>query len=110
PVEATRTNLQAIIDRARAKHARMPIVLAGMHLPPNLGQPYTTAFRRIFADLAKTNHVALVPFLLEGVGGRPELNQKDGIHPTADGQKIVADNVWKELKPVLEKLNSAKHH
>jgi len=106
PVEATRTNLQAIIDRARSKYPQVSIVLAGMHLPPNLGQPYTTAFREVYAGLARSNNAALVPFLLEGVGGRPELNQSDRIHPTAEGQKILADNVWKELKPVLERMNS----
>ncbi len=109
PVEATRTNLEAIIDRAKGKYPQVSVVLAGMQLPSNLGQPYTTAFQEVFAGLAKSNNAALVPFLLEGVGGRPELNQSDRIHPTADGQKILADNVWKELKPVLERMNSANH-
>ena len=107
PVETTKTNLQAILDRARQKYPQVQLVLAGMHMPANMGQPYTTAFRRIFSDLAKTNRAALVPFLLEGVGGKPALNQPDRIHPTAEGQRIVADNVWKQLKPVLERLNSA---
>ena len=108
PVETTKTNLQAILDRARQKYPQVQLVLAGMHMPPNMGEPYTTAFRRIFSDLAKSNRAALVPFLLEGVGGKPALNQPDRIHPTAEGQRIVADNVWKQLKPVLERLNSAR--
>ena len=103
PVQATRTNLQAIMDRTKQKYPEAQVILAGMYLPPNLGQEYTSAFRRIFEELAKTNHAALVPFLLEGVGGKAELNQADRIHPTAEGQKIVAENVWKELKPVLER-------
>jgi acyl-CoA thioesterase-1 len=77
-----------------------------MQMPPNMGEEYNTAFRRIFPDLAKANNAALVPFLLEGVGGQPELNQTDRIHPTAEGHRIVAENVWKVLKPLLEKMSS----
>src|SRR5262249_52774703 len=83
------------------------ILLAGMRMPAHMGTSYTTAFQRIFSDLAQTNQIALVPFLLEGVGGRPQLNQEDGIHPTAEGQKIVAENVWKKLEPLLKKMNPA---
>jgi len=100
---ATKTNLQEIIDRVENKCPQAQIVLAGMQMPPNMGQDYLDAFRRIFPELAESNHAALVPFLLEGVGGRPELNQPDRIHPTAEGHKIVADNVWKVLKPLLER-------
>jgi len=106
PVEATKTNLQAIIDRAKQKYPQVQIVVAGMQMPPNMGEEYNTAFRRIFPDLAKANNAALVPFLLEGVGGQPELNQTDRIHPTAEGHRIVAENVWKVLKPLLEKMSS----
>jgi acyl-CoA thioesterase-1 len=106
PVAATRTNLQAIIDRVKQKHAKAQIIIAGMQMPPNLGEEYTTAFQKIFPELTSTNHAALIPFLLEGVGGRPELNQDDRIHPTAEGHRIVAENVWKLLKPVLVKLDS----
>jgi len=102
PVAVTRTNLQAIIDRTKEKYPAVSVVVAGMQMPPNMGREYNEAFARIFPELAKTNGAALVPFLLEGVGGRPELNQPDSIHPTAEGQKIVAENVWKVLKPVLE--------
>jgi len=97
----TATNLQAIIDRVKQKYPQAQIVIAGMQMPPNMGETYTTAFRDIFPALAKNNHAALVPFLLEGVGGKSELNQPDHIHPNADGHRIVADNVWKVLKPLL---------
>jgi acyl-CoA thioesterase-1 len=102
PPAATRANLQAIIDAAKTACPGIKIVIAGMRLPPNLGQDYTDAFEKIFPALARENHAALVPFLLEGVGGKPELNAPDQIHPTAEGHKIVAENVWKILKPALE--------
>lgn len=104
PVGVTKTNLQAIIDRTKQKNPRAQIVIAGMQMPPNMGADYTTNFAKLFPDLAKANNAALVPFLLEGVGGKPELNLPDLIHPTAEGQKIVATNVWSVLKPVLEKI------
>jgi len=102
PVEVTRTNLQSIIDRTRRKYPQAQVVIAGMQMPPNIGADYRQQFAKLFPDLAKVNHCALVPFLLEGVGGKPELNQPDMIHPTAAGQQIVAENVWKVLKPLLE--------
>ena len=102
PLTATRTNLQAIIDAARKAWPDIKIVIAGMRMPPNLGQDYTDAFEKIFPALARENHAALVPFLLEGVGGKPDLNAPDQIHPTAEGHRIVAENVWKVLKPALE--------
>lgn len=105
PVGVTKTNLQAIIDRTKQKNPRAKIVIAGMQMPPNMGADYTTEFARLFPDLAKANNAALIPFLLEGVGGKPELNLPDLIHPTAEGQKIVATNVWTVLKPVLEKAS-----
>ena len=101
PAATTKTNLQSIIDRVKQKYPDAKIVVAGMQMPPNMGEAYTTAFRKLFSDLAENNHAALVPFLLEGVGGKPELNQPDHIHPTPEGHKIVADNVWKVLKPLL---------
>ena len=103
PVGVTKTNLQAIIDRTKQKYPRAQIVVAGMQMPPNMGADYTTSFAKLFPELAKANNATLVPFLLEGVGGKPELNLPDMIHPTAEGQKIVASNVWTVLKPVLEK-------
>jgi acyl-CoA thioesterase-1 len=101
PLKETAANLQAIIDIVRKKNADTKIVIAGMQMPPNMGSEYTTEFKEMFPKLAKENKVALVPFLLENVGGYPALNQDDGIHPTAEGQKIVAANVWKVLQPML---------
>jgi acyl-CoA thioesterase-1 len=106
PTATTETNLQTIIDRVRQKYSGAQIVIAGMQMPPNLGEDYRTAFKKVFPDLAEKNHAVLVPFLLEGVGGQPGLNQPDHIHPTAAGHRIVAENVWKVLKPLLARLNS----
>ena len=100
--ETTRRNLQAIIDRTRERCPACRIVVAGMLAPPNLGPTYTRAFREIFPDLARRNGTALVPFLLEGVGGERSLNQPDGIHPTAEGHEVVAATVWPVLREVLE--------
>lgn len=108
PVSVTRTNLQAIIDRVKQKYPQTRIIIAGLQMPPNLGEEYTAAFRKIFPDLAAENDAVLIPFLLTGVGGNRKLNQEDQIHPTAEGHKIVAENVWKVLQPVLEKMNSAQ--
>jgi acyl-CoA thioesterase-1 len=99
--QATRENIQAILDRARQQAPPPAIVIAGMEAPPNLGRDYVARFHAVFPDLAKKNGTALVPFLLEGVGGVPRLNQADGIHPTAEGQRLVADNVWRVLRPLL---------
>ena len=98
---AARRNLQDIIDRTRVKYPDVRIVIAGMQAPPNLGRRYTTEFRQMFVDLARENGAALIPFLLEGVAGDPELNQADGIHPTAEGAKVMAENVWRVLGQVL---------
>lgn len=107
-LDATRRNLQEIIDRTRAAHPDALIVMAGMQAPPNLGDRYTTAFRDIFPDLARRNHAVLIPFLLAGVAGIPRLNQADGIHPTAEGDSIVAENVWNVLEPVLHAIQRRK--
>lgn len=101
PPETTRANLQAIIDRVRAKYPAAKIVLVGIAAPPNMGADFTRAFAAIFPELTEKNGVALIPFLLEGVGGRPEFNQPDGIHPNVQGHAIVAETVWKVLKPLL---------
>ncbi|WP_128546607.1 arylesterase [Larkinella soli] len=103
PLDATRRNLQAIMDTVRKKSPQAQIILAGMQIPPNLGADYTREFRELFKDLADENDVELIPFLLEGVGGIPRLNQSDGIHPTPEGHRILADNVWEILEPVLRK-------
>ena len=102
PLTETRKNLQAIIDAVRKNDPETKIVLAGMQLPPNLGTKYTQDFKDIFPELAKKNDLSLIPFLLKDVGGVERLNQSDGIHPTAEGAKIVANTVWEVLKPVLE--------
>ncbi|EDY80743.1 GDSL-like lipase/acylhydrolase, putative [Verrucomicrobiia bacterium DG1235] len=99
----TRKNLQGIIDLARKKYPEVKIVLAGMQMPPNLGEDYTKEFRTMYPSLAEANQAALIPFLLEGVGGNPELNIADGIHPNPDGHAIVAETVWKVLEPLLTK-------
>jgi acyl-CoA thioesterase-1 len=104
PVEGAKQNLQAIIDRTRSKYPSVKVVLVGMQIPTNLGRDYTSRFRAIFPELATANNAVLIPFLLEGVGGVPELNLPDGIHPTPAGQKIVAENVWKVLELVLRTL------
>ena len=97
----TKKNLQDIIDKVKAKYPDTKLVFAGMEIPPNMGQAYTTEFRNIYTELATKNSMTLIPFLLEGVGGEPELNQADGIHPTAEGHVIVAENVWKQLEKLL---------
>jgi acyl-CoA thioesterase-1 len=102
PLKETKNNLQAIIDVVKEKNPDTKIVLVGMEIPPNMGEAYTSEFRNLFPELAKKNNLTLVPFLLQNVGGIKELNQPDGIHPTAEGQKILANNVWEVLKPVLE--------
>jgi acyl-CoA thioesterase-1 len=102
--EVTRQNLQAIIDRAKSTYPAIKIVIAGMQIPPNLGRSYAAQFRSIFPELAKKNETLLIPFFLEGVGGLPELNLPDGIHPTAEGYQIVANNVWEVLEPLLKSM------
>ena len=97
----TRKNLEKILDRVRQSNPEAKLVVLGMQAPPNLGQAYTRGFRELFPALAQRYKAALVPFLLEGVGGIPELNLADGIHPTVNGHAIIAESVWEVLKPVL---------
>ena len=99
--QETRRNLQAIIDQVQAKYPVAKIILAGMQIPPNLGQQYATEFRGIYRVLAEKNRAVLIPFLLEGVGGIPRLNLPDGIHPTPEGHRILAENVWKVLQDLV---------
>jgi acyl-CoA thioesterase I len=101
PLEATEKNLQAIIDKVKAKYPKVKIIVAGMMVPPNIGPDYTEKFRKIFPALAKKNNAALIPFLLEDVAGNEKLNLDDGIHPNAEGHKIVAENVLRVLEPLL---------
>ena len=100
PIAELTGNLSTVIERAQARG--ITVVLAGMEAPTQLGFDYTVGFHKAYPALARKYHVALVPFLLEGVAGIPALNQPDGIHPTAEGARMVADNVWTALKPVLE--------
>jgi acyl-CoA thioesterase-1 len=99
--EETTKNLQSIFDKVKAKFPGVKLVVAGMLAPPNMGNDFTQKFAGIFSNLSKDNNAAFVPFLLDGVGGIPALNQRDGIHPTTKGHKILAENVWKELKGIL---------
>jgi acyl-CoA thioesterase I len=99
--DATRANIQAIVDRVRRLSPPPRVVLVGMQAPPNLGREYAARFRAIYPELARRNDVALVPFLLEGVAGVTALNQPDGVHPTAEGHRRLADNVWPVLQPLL---------
>ena len=99
PASTTQQNLDAIVRQL--KNAGAKVILAGMRVPPNYGPQYATAFHNIFGDVAKKHDIPLIPFFLEGVGGTAALNLDDGIHPTAEGYKIVVENVWKILRPLL---------
>jgi acyl-CoA thioesterase-1 len=103
PLSETRANLQDIIDSVKMKSPDTTIILAGMELPPNMGQDYTSQFREIYSELAKENNLEFIPFILKDVGGIKELNQSDGIHPNIEGHKILANTVWEILKPLLKK-------
>jgi acyl-CoA thioesterase-1 len=98
---ALQRNLEELVARARDRHPGVAVVVAGMEAPPNLGDDYTEAFRTVFEDVARANDAVLIPFLLEGVAGDPTLNQADGIHPTARGQRIIAETMWRTLRPLL---------
>lgn len=98
PLSVTEKNLQLIIDKVKTKYPGVKIILEGIQIPPNMGPDYTTKFKEIYPRLASKNKIQLLPFLLKGVGGDPKLNQRDGIHPTPEGHKIVAENVWEVLK------------
>lgn len=106
PPEELQRNLARIVERAQAKG--ITVILAGMEAPPNYGRDYIVSFHQVYPALAAKYHVALVPFLLQGVAGIEQLNQRDGIHPTAAGAKIVADTVWGALKPIAESRKRPK--
>lgn len=101
-VDAMRANIQAIIDTIRAAAPGAKIFLIAMEAPPNLGPAYTAAFRSVYAELAVENDVELIPFLLNGVVADPAYNQDDGIHPNAEGARLVAENVWREIEDDLK--------
>lgn len=100
--EETRKNLEAMIEKVREANPEVKIILAGMMVPPSMGPEYSRAFRQVFPEVAEEKNVALIPFLLEDVAGEAELNQGDGIHPTEEGQKILAENVWEVLEDKLK--------
>jgi acyl-CoA thioesterase I len=102
PPEQLQQNLARVIERAQARH--IEVILAGMEAPPNYGRDYIVSFHKVYPALAQTYGVKLVPFLLQGVAGTDRLNQPDGIHPTASGARIVADNVWAALEPVARRV------
>ena len=104
PIAQIRSNLQAIIDMVKARYPNTRIIIAGMQLPNYAEDDYVLAFGRTYADLAAKNSAALVPYLLEGVGGDPLLNQPDHVHPNAAGQKILAENVWRILEPIAREV------
>ncbi len=108
PIEKIGQNLQSLIDQVRAKNPKVRVIIAGMQLPDYSADDYVRAFGRMYVDLAETNHAALIPYLLVGVGGNPALNLADHIHPNASGHRILAENVWKVLEPVAREVAAAR--
>jgi acyl-CoA thioesterase-1 len=104
PLSQTRTNLAAMLDRLRS--AKVQVILAGMKLPPNYGPEYTEEFAAIFPDLARTYGATLMPFFLDGVATKPQLNQADDLHPTAEGYSVIVDRIWPLLEPLLKRSKS----
>ena len=107
PAATVRQNITTALSRIRGKRPDARILLVQMEVLPNLGPRYAAEFHAVYPDLAKRPGVLLVPFLLDGVAGRTELNQSDGIHPNQRGERIVAETIWKSLKPVLDSLGGA---
>lgn len=103
PLEQTKNNLQQIINKVRSKNPEVKIIIAGMMVPPNMGPDYSAEFQKIFPELARANNAQLIPFLLDGVAGNEDLNLGDGIHPNSEGHKIVAQNVFQTMLPLLKK-------
>ena len=107
-VDSTRENLRNILARARQARPNAPLFLAQMEAPPNLGPVYTARFREMYPQVAREYGATLIPFLLDGVAGVPRLNQGDGIHPNIEGARLVAENVWRSLAPVLAREAAAR--
>lgn len=107
PPDSAKANLRAMIEQTKAKFPQARVVLAGMKAPPNMGSDYAQRFEQVYPQLAEQTGATLIPFLLKGVAGRPALNQPDGIHPTAEGQKVLARNVWNTLGPLLREMRGA---
>jgi acyl-CoA thioesterase I len=106
PPDEMGRNLETIVTRARARG--IAVLLAGMETPTNMGADYQRRFHDVFPDLARELRVAFLPFLLEGVAGRSDLNQRDGIHPTAQGARVIADHLWPVLEPMLKAQAAAR--
>lgn len=107
-LDESEKNLQDIIDKVKSHSPEVKLIVCGMEVPPNMGETYVVRFRNMFPELAESNEAGLVPFLLDGVAAIPELNLPDGIHPTPEGHKILANNVWDILSPMIiaqESLN-----
>jgi acyl-CoA thioesterase-1 len=104
PIAQIRNNLQSIIDLVKAKNPNVRIIVCGMQLPNYTADDYVFAFGQLYADLAAKNNAALIPYFLEGVGGDPNLNQPDHVHPNAAGQKILSENVWHVLEPIAREV------
>ena len=102
---AAKANLEKLIAAVRSKQPQAKIALIQMEAPPNYGVAYTRSFRSVYGDVARKENVPLLPFLLDSVAGIPRLNQADGVHPNVAGERIVADNVWRALKPIVEQLD-----
>lgn len=98
---STKDNLQQIIDKVQEKYPEVQIYLAGMQVPPNLGQEYTSNFQKMYPELAEENDLPLIPMMLEKIGGSDIYMQEDGIHPTPAGHSIIAESIWNELSPIL---------
>jgi acyl-CoA thioesterase-1 len=105
PPKSARQNLQTVIAAVRKKQPQAQIVLVQMEAPPNYGQSYTKSFREVYSEVAREENIPLIPFLLAGVAGVSRLNQADGVHPNLAGERIVADNIWKGLKPIIAQLD-----
>jgi acyl-CoA thioesterase I len=108
PPDSLRANIQAIFDQARRLQPSVRLVLLGMRIPPNYGRAYTQRFESVYPEVARSNNATLVPFLLQGVGGVSALNQADGVHPTAEGQRRMAETVWRVLEPELKRTEKPK--
>jgi acyl-CoA thioesterase-1 len=107
PIAATKTTITEILTRIRRERPNARVALIQMEAPPNLGREYTSAFHQMFTEVAKEQGIVLLPFLLEDVAGYPQLNQADGIHPNDEGERIVTENVWRGLQPLLAPSTSA---
>ena len=108
-LDATKKNLQKIIDKVEAKYPEAKIIITGMQVPPNLGPEYTEQFREMYPELAEKNNATLIPKILNELGGNEELMQSDGLHPTSKGHKLLAQKIWDTLKPILQDIQQTVH-